>query len=361
MDQRYSGPSTRLRWPPKPAALLLLALAILPAAPLAGQSAFQWHAYGQIRYARSSTSSGFSLRRGKLWLTGPVPGVESLSVKVQGIFRNGAQGALVLQDLYAEYGGGLASLRVGQMIPDFTLQRSQPDFRVPLTERAGVVDALIPGSTTLARDIGAQITLGPTSGGYHLSAGLFNGSGANRVNTAKGNFLATARGTFTRTLRGARTTVGGSLELRSTDGMDVGVLSPTGAPFAGHEHRWGVEAHLSASRWSLQGEYLEGHLGSAVSRGFYALGTYAVSPDDEAALSVEQLTTPRAGEPADPWYIVGFDHFLGAPAGDGGRGGRPPNGDGGATPSKLMMDVRIRPTTADTQYQVTVQLQVFVH
>jgi hypothetical protein len=342
--------------------LAVIAVAALGAAPASGQSPLQWNGYAQIRYTHSSTSSGFALRRAKFWMRGPVPGVDALSFKVQGIFRNGAQGAFVLQDLFAEYHGRAASLRVGQMVPDFSLQRSQPDYQVPLTERAGVVDALIPGATTLARDIGVQLSLAPGTGPLHLSVGLFNGTGANRLNTAKGDFLATARATYTRELGGGVTgTAGGSIEMRSADGIDVGVLSTTGAPYVGHEVRWGTEARLVASRWTLQGEYLEAHLGDDVSRGFYVLGTYAASPADEAVLSVERLRTPKAGVSAAPWYIVGFDHVLDAPERGHARGGHLPSDNGGGTPTKLMADVRARSTAARTEYQATLQLQVFVH
>ena len=133
-------------------------------------------------------------------MQGPVPSVEKLFFKVQGIFRTGAAGAFALQDFFAEYRGPFGRLRIGQMVPDFTLQRSQPDYLVPLVERAGVVNALIPGAMTLARDIGAQLFLGSTASPLHLSAGIFNGSGANHARGEEGDFLATTRVTYTRRL-----------------------------------------------------------------------------------------------------------------------------------------------------------------
>ncbi len=336
--------------------------AALLTARVSGQSPIQWHGYGQMRYTRSSSAAGFSLRRAKLWMTTSVPDVAALSFKVQGVFRNAAQGAFVLQDFFAEYHGRVALVRVGQMVPDFSLERSQPDYLIPLAERAAVVDALVPGATTLARDIGVQVSLAQGGSPVHLSAGLFNGSGANHVNTARGNFLATARATYTHELGADMTgTAGGSIEMRSTDGTNVGVLSPTGSPFVGHELRWGTEARLVARRWTLQGEYLEGHLGDDVSRGFYVLGTWAVSPADEAAFSVERLRTPRPDESTTPWYIVAWDHLLTPRPHDRARAAHPPNGSGRATPTKTTIDVRIRPEDGNTVYQATLQLQVFLH
>ena len=61
------------------------------------------------------------------------------------------------------------------------LQRSQPDFLVPLVERAQVVETLIPGARTLGRDIGIQMVVAPSAGSPRLALGLFNGSGANHL------------------------------------------------------------------------------------------------------------------------------------------------------------------------------------
>ncbi len=343
------------------AAVVAAALIAFGAAPLSAQSALQWHGYAQIRYANSSDSAGFSLRRAKLWMSGPVPGVGGLSFKMQGIFRNDAQGAVVLQDMFAEYRARAVSVKVGQMVPDFSLERFQPDYRIPLVERAAVVNALVPGATTLARDIGAQITLVPDSRTFHLSLGLFNGSGANRLSTSRGDYLTTARGTLTRDLGdGVTGSIGGSFEMRLTNGMSVGVLTPTGS-FAGHESRWGVESRVASGTWALQGEYLEAHLEDQVSHGFYVLGTYALSDADEAALSVEQLRTPRPHQPTAPWYIVGFDHFLDRSKHHTAQLGGSPDDMGGASPTKLMADVRVRPDGSSAQYAATLQLQVFVH
>ena len=175
-------------------------LLALVATVVRAQETVHWHGYAQIRYGRDNPADGFSLRRGKLWVGGAVPGLPGLSFKVQGIFRNASQGAFVLQDLFAEYRTGWGKVEVGQLIPDFSLQRSQPDFLVPLVERAQVVDALIPAARTLARDIGIQTVIAPTASALRLSLGLFNGSGANRFTAAEGDFLATGRLTLRREL-----------------------------------------------------------------------------------------------------------------------------------------------------------------
>lgn len=332
------------------------------ASPLAAQGVVQWHGYAQLRYGRTDPVTGFSVRRAKLWMKGPVPGVAHLSFTVQGVFRNAASGAFVLQDVFADYGGSRAKVRVGQFVPAFSLQRSQPDYRVPLIERAAVVETLIPGARTMGRDIGAQMFLAPGSGALHLDLGLFNGAGGNRPAGREGDFLTTGRFTLA-TGVGAGTTasLGGSVAWRRTHGTDVGPLSTAGSGFAGSDLRWGGDARLAGPGWEVQGEYLHADLGGEASEGFYVLGDLAVSPRDEVALSVERLKTPDANVRSDPWYIAGFTHRLG---GEGFRasGGQPgKNRPARPLPTKLMGDVRCRFVDGKPAVGAAVQLQIFLH
>jgi hypothetical protein len=343
----------------------LLAVALLGRAPVAlrAQSAvgWQWHGYGQFRYSRAPASVGFALRRGKLWLQGSVPALENVSFKVQGSFRNSAAGSIVLQDFFVQYQGSFGRLRLGQMVPAFSLQRSQPDFLVPLVERAGVVDALIPGAKTLARDIGAQIFLGSTTGPVHLSAGVFNGSGANRASGKEGSFLATTRLTYTHGLSSGVTGAAGvSGAYRRAAGTAVGILSTAGTAFSGKDIRWGVEAHVLGEGWEVQGEYLEGHLKDESSRGFYLLGDYAVSSANQIVLSAERLQTPGSGD-EPPSYIVGFNRCFSASGARGAGHARIPDGSSGVLPDRLMADVRLRHAETGMEYGAEVQLQLFLH
>ncbi len=139
------------------------------------------------------------------------------------------------------------------------------------------------------------------------------------------------------------------------------MLLPTSASFSGREFRWGTEAQLVARRWALQGEYLEAHLRAAASHGFYVLGTYALSGANEVALSVERLNTPPPNARTTPWYIVGFDHLVSPSTSAASGGARLLDREDQATPTTLMMDVRVRTVDSVTEYQVTLQFQVFVH
>ena len=339
-----------------------LTVATAGAAPALAQDSLQWHGYTQLRYGRSDPATGFVIRRGKLWVTGPAPGVAGLSFGAQAVFRNAAGGAFVLQDLFADYHGSHMKLRVGQFVPAFSLQRSQPDYLIPLVERAAVVETLVPGARTMGRDVGAQVSLAPASGVLNLALGLFDGSGANRVVGKAGDYLATGRVILaTEVASGARALLGGSVALRETSAMDVGALAVNGAEFAGTDFRWGGDARLAGDGWELQGEYLQANLDGEVSRGFYALGDLAVTQRDAVALSVEHLNTPGGDSEPAPWCVAGLTHLLGAGVREmvGGEPHKAQPGD--KLPTKLMADFRVRLSGARPRTGAAVQFQVLFH
>jgi hypothetical protein len=323
--------------------LLTLALAqVTWAVPGQAQERVDWHGYAQLRFTDGSDIAGFAIRRAKLWIEGPVPVDTHLHVKLQGLFRPADAGAFVLQDVYAEYRWELGAARVGQMVPDFALQRQQPDYAIPLVERAAVINVLVPAATTMARDVGAQLTLGPAHGPWHASVGLFNGNGANHLANDDKRFLGTARATYAVALPGGvQWEFGGSASYRRSAGLDLGPDLGARIPFAGTDIRWGVESRLTASQWELQGEFLHAALDTASAWGWYALAAYSITPRNEIVVSAEQLRIPNPEVAGDPWYIVGFNHYI---ARDN---------------AKVMLDGRAQPAGPGTNYAAVAQLQLF--
>lgn len=325
-----------------PLACTLAALALF-AAPLAAQHRVDWRGYTQVRFSYGSSVSSFAVRRAKLWIGGPAPIGEGFYFKVQGLFRPTVSGAFVLQDVYAEYRWGPGSLRLGQMVPDFSLQRHQPDFEIPLLERAAVINVLIPDAGTLARDIGAQVTLAAHRS-WHASVGLFNGNGANHLANEDRQFLMTGRATYSAgLLPGVDLGFGASVAYRETDGIDFSKILGGGDPFAGRDFRWGVETHISASRWEVQAEYLQSNLGGELAWGYYAFADYHVTAKNQIVASTERLQLPNPDVDGDPWYILGFNHYI------------------AGQQAKLMLDLRAHFTDARTRYLSIMQFQLFFH
>ena len=178
-------------------AVLTAGLVAAGAPPLLwGQQApVPWGGYIQARFAQSNDVTGFSIRRTKLWLDGAAPVGKGFHYKVQGLFRPPNGGAFTLQDACLEYRTSMGFLRAGQMVPDFSLERSQPDAEIPLSERAAVINTLIPSATTGARDIGMEVALRPNAARWHATFGVFNGNGGNASQNEDRHFLGTGRAT----------------------------------------------------------------------------------------------------------------------------------------------------------------------
>lgn len=323
--------------------LVTLALAqVAWVVPARAQDRVDWHGYAQLRFTDGSDIAGFAIRRAKLWIEGPVPVDAHLHVKLQGLFRPADAGAFVLQDVYIEYRWDLGAARVGQMVPDFALERQQPDYDIPLVERAAVINVLVPAAATMARDVGAQVTIGPSNGPWHASLGVFNGNGANHQANDDKRFLGTARATYAVAFPGGvQWEFGGSASYRRSAGLDFRPILGAGEPFAGTDTRWGVESRLTASHWEVQGEFLYATLDTASAWGWYALAAYAITPRNQIVVSAEQLRTPNPEVAGDPWYIVGFNHDIARDR------------------AKVMLDGRAQLAGPRTNYAAVAQLQLF--
>lgn len=327
------------------AAVVTLALAALAwVVPARAQDRVDWHGYTQVRFTEGSDISSFAIRRAKLWIEGPVPVSKHFHFKVQGLFRPANAGAFVLQDGYAEYRWELGAVRAGQMVPDFALERQQPDYEIPLVERAAVINVLVPAATTMARDIGAQLTIGPANGPWHASVGLFNGNGANHLANEDKRFLATGRATYTaRLASGVAWEAGASVAFRRSGGIDLSDILGDGEPFAGSDTRWGVESRVTSPRWQVQGEVLHATLDTASAWGWYALAAYAIKPRNQIVVSTEQLQVPNPDIPRRPWYILGVNHYI------------------ARDQAKVMLDGRAQFEDPRTNWSATAQFQLFFH
>jgi hypothetical protein len=318
-------------------------VALAAAAPARAQRhSPEWGGYAQVRFTGSRDSLGFTIRRAKLWLDGSAPFAPALQFRVQALFRSTERGALTLQDVWVGYHPGAVSLRAGQMVPDFSLERSQPDASLPLIERARAVNALIPSATTGARDVGAQVTVQPARSLWHVSVGLFNGNGGNAVGNEDKRFLVTGRAVWAARLGGADTVaLGGSAAYRRTGGLAFQQILGTTTPFAGEDFRWGAEGRLAGPRYELQAEYLRVRLGAAQAWGYYLLGSCRIAPHYALAASVERMVLPDAGRRADPWYILGLTRVI--------RGDR----------AKLMLDARVQTGESRPDYATAAQFQLY--
>ncbi len=225
-----------------------------------------FNGYLQVRSIGSRAGGAVSLRRTKLWIKGH-DSTLPVSFKVQSLFRWSGKGELDLQDAYAEYSPASFQLRVGQFVPDFSLEWCQPDAAIPLLDRARVVDALIPGSRTMGREIGAQVRVVKPRLGLTETFGLFKGDGASVRDQPNRDYLLTNRIVFDLTPGGWPLQTGYSAAYRRISAGEFPSLLGPGVLYSGTGLRQGVEGRLKIQGWTLQGEYFRADLAEKRSRG----------------------------------------------------------------------------------------------
>ena len=323
---------------------LALALFATFAAPSLGHAQLTWGGYIQTRFSSDfSTSTGFSIRRAKLYTTAIAPFDTNLTARMQAIFRSQNAGTLTLQDAYAEYCLPVVAFRAGQFVPGFSLQRLQPDAAMPVVERALVVDALVPSAETYARDIGAQLALYPHSH-WRLTLGAFDGNGGNQCGNNDRQLLYVARSTFQASLTDSiQLHLGASFAYRNKSAMTFKKIFGTGVPFSGKDVRWGGEVRFASPWWSLQAEYLEANLETSKASGYYILGSVFVDRANEVDGLAEQFQDldPTTNDAA--WYGVGWNHYF------------------AENKFKTQLAARAQLSPEGNHYSATLQLQLYIH
>jgi len=282
------------------------------------QQKVNWNGYLQYRFSDNYLNqTNFSVRRAKFWVDGSLPINDgNWGYKLQANFLQNSKYLFELQDVLVNYkinnfSGSTTMLEVtaGQFVPDFSLQRKQPDYSIPLDERADVVNALVPGAETMARDIGVELKLDDNKTGS-VSFGFFNGNGANTVSNQR-NFLYVNRGTlFLLNNSESKLELGYNLSYRDAHDLQFSKIFGSNYSFTGNDFRFGFEGKLNLGDFELQSEYIEAHLGNQKAYGYYALADYLIASKNLLALSIEQYNDLIPSTIDNPWYVIGYSYLL---------------------------------------------------
>ncbi len=277
--------------------------------PAYTQQKINWNGYLQYRFTDNYINqSDFSIRRAKVWLTGDLPfNSKDWKFKLQSIFFNKEEYILRLQDAYVEYNSGDLDFTAGQFVPDFSLQRKQPDYLIPLTERANVINALVPAAETMGRDIGIELKYKNKTGGINL--GFFNGNGASSLSNKK-NFLYVNRGYLSFKNNTTLYQLGYSLSYRNANQLKFTNSLGDSASYSGKDFRYGLDARFKISNFEFQTEYLEVRLENQKAWGYYFLSDYRFSSDNLITISFEQFRNLSPSFNGNPEYKIGYTHFI---------------------------------------------------
>ena len=278
---------------------------------LFAQQKVNWNGYLQYRFSDNYVNqTNFSVRRAKFWIDGLLPVHEgNWGYKLQADFLQNSKYLFELQDVLVNYKINNIEITAGQFVPNFSLQRKQPDYIIPLDERADVVNALVPGAETMARDIGVELKLSENNTGS-ISFGFFNGNGANTVSDKK-NFLYVSRGNlFLLNNSGSKLKLGYNLSYRDAHDILFKKIFGDNFAFTGNDFRFGLEGELNVGNFELQSEYIQADLGPEKAHGYYALADYLFASKHLLTLSIEQYNDLNPSTDDNPWYVIGYSYLI---------------------------------------------------
>lgn len=292
-----------------------LSLFMMPRALLAQQTSsanrLNWQGYVQVRGATDlDTLHEFSLNRLKFWLSGRHQlGKGQLLWHTKVLFSSHVGRNPLLLDAYLGYKTGRWQLLVGQQIPDFSLQRAQPDYLIAENLRTRTVATLVPASFSAARDIGLQVKYWLPDKRGHIAAGIFNGTGANRFSLSADHYLFTGRVVYRILDQAWHLDAGASYMQRSFTDQRFIPITLTGEQLSGFDRRYGVEVAAGNDRWQWQGEYIMARLAGRLTRGGYVQGQCLLGKRHMLFASVEDYRNDW--QQADTqYYTLGYSYRM---------------------------------------------------
>ncbi len=321
--------------------LILLMLGLLANAQTdSPKSPVFWNGYTQLRFTSNLTNvNSFAMRRMKLWVNSTPDFNEHWGFKVQANITSYHNEKFLLQDVLAFYKRGQFRLNMGQFIPHFSLQRFQPDYEIPLTERSEVINALVPNGTLGVRDIGVEASYSAKNNHIQTWLGAFNGYGIKEYRLNYSGILLTQKTAFNFFKK--RLHAGYSVMYRNVDKIQLSKILPDSVIHSGNDFRYNLFAQYKSRKIQVQLEYIRANLGGEVARGYYILTELSLGRNQLFA-SWNKYNDLIISTDDSPVIHFGYNYFV--------------NGDN----LKIMFDNGMRMNNAKLKnYFGTIQLQIF--
>ncbi len=266
-----------------------------------------WHGYTQFRFTTNfQNENAFTMQRLKFWIQSAPDFNRHWGFKVQTTLSGSKNEQFFLQDVFVFYRSKQFTLDLGQFVPEYSLERFQPDYEIPLTNRAPVINALIPDGTLGVRDLGAQ--LGWQSAQHRIQSwiGLFNGYGIKEYRLNNSGFLITQKTEFKplKTLN-----VGYSIMFRKADRLPLKALLPDSVIFSGNEFGYNLFAEYHTKVLRLQAEYLSAYLNHTYADGYYFLAAIDVQKNQFVA-SWNKYNDLINNTTNDPVFHLGYNYLF---------------------------------------------------
>ncbi len=233
-----------------------------------------WNGYAQIRFTTDFEDNyNFSLRRLKLWLKSTPDFSEHWFYKIQTTLSSIKNETFFLQDVKLAYKNKNFSLDIGQFVPQYSLQRFQPDYLISTVERAKAIDRLIPDGTLGVRDIGIQANIKSKNHLVQSHLGIFNGYGIKEYRLNNKGEMLTNKTSLNFKTGNSTVKAGYSVMYRKANMQSFPKIIPDTVLFNGNDFRYNIFLMFKSKLFEFQAEYLSAFLDNENADGYYFLSS----------------------------------------------------------------------------------------
>ena len=302
-----------------------------------------WNAYSQIRFETNfNDNHNFLLRRLKIWIKSAPDFSEHWSFKVQTTVSSLKNESFFLQDAKLAYKTGIWSFDIGQFVPEYSLQRFQSDYLLPVTERAKVINSLIPNGTLGVRDIGIQANIKTKNNVLQTHFGIFNGYGIKEYRLSNKGVLLTNKSELNLKTGTGAIKAGYSVMFRKADNQIYPKIMPDTILYSGNDFRYNLFLLYKTKFFEIQGEYLTAVFdNNQHSEGYYIMSAINLKKH-QIVLAYEDYKDIISSSSDLPYYHIGYNYLI------------------NNHKIKLFFDNDFQITNNTIQnYEASVQLQVF--
>ena len=311
------------------------------------ENKISWNGYAQVRTTTNFNNyNNFSIRRLKFWLKSGPEFSKHWSYKFQAIFLSAKNEAFTLQDIYGQYNWKNSSVRFGQFLPQFSLQRHQPDYKVPSTERARAISFLIPGAGLGAsggRDIGIQYNLSALEGKLKFNVGVFNGYGVTNFQYKNSGYMLSQNLSYEFNVSKSKIKLGYSVIYRDAHDLKLRTIIPDSITYSGSDFRYVFYGMIKSKLIDFQAEYIHATLSDGSADGYYGLLTVKPNAKNHVYLLYDSFMSDNTFFNNNPWYFAGYNYFF--------KGYN----------TMLTLETGFQQLNNNWENRTTLQLQIFLH
>lgn len=270
------------------------------------------HGYIQTRFSSDFNNvNDFMIRRGKLWVDGNAPKLQNVTYKMQVVYRSATDENLYLQDAFVDVKWSLGYLRVGKFVPNFTLQRMQSDAFIPVLERSIVINNLIHGDKSSAREIGLEENFDLLNSNLKISVGIFNGNQKVPGSNISNNLLYISKISYDILKdKDELLNIGASFGYRYLDNQTLPKIFSSSENITGNDYRYGYQIEFRLNRFELQSEFVNSNIINKNAWGYYAYVGYYFANEFQVLTQIEKYKDLNPATNDNEWYLIGLNYYF---------------------------------------------------